>query len=109
MSVFESPPCRILICEDDPDMADIISQMLKPLGCKIDIANNAIKAKALLAQNVYRVMTLDIVMPGQDGLSFLKELREHETTRDLPVLVVSVCGMGDDKRISVSDFSISDW
>lgn len=106
---MKNPLNRILVVEDDPDAAEIISGMLQPLGCEIDVAHNAEQARALLARNDYSAMTLDIMMPGQDGFSFLGELRAQEKTQDLPVVIVSVCGMGEEKHVAISQYAIADW
>jgi PAS domain S-box-containing protein len=80
---------RILICEDDRDIASLIRMMLEQAGFDADIAHDAAQAKEMLAQRHYAAMTLDLALPGQDGLSLIHELRAHEATRHLPIVVVS--------------------
>jgi PAS domain S-box-containing protein len=80
---------RILICEDNPDIATLLKLMLEKSNLDADIACNAIAAKRLLAQNHYDGMTLDLMLPDQHGIALLRELRSQERTRELPVVVVS--------------------
>ncbi|UUZ74011.1 response regulator [Polaromonas sp. P1(28)-8] len=80
---------RILICEDDPDVAQLISLMLGKAGFDADLAHSAEQALACLARKDYDAMTVDLKLPGQNGLAFIGALRREERTRHLPVVVIS--------------------
>lgn len=80
---------RVLICEDDADVAQILVNMVTPEGMICDIAATAARARLLLAKHAYRLMLLDLTLPDADGLQFLRELRENTETAQLPVIVVS--------------------
>ncbi|HQS57862.1 MAG: hypothetical protein B7Y56_05665 [Gallionellales bacterium 35-53-114] len=80
---------RILICEDDRDIAQLLVIMLKQGGFASDIAHTAQKAKSLLQSRHYAAMTLDLGLPDQDGVSFIRELRGQAATASLPIVVVS--------------------
>ncbi len=103
-------PC-LLIVEDDSDIANILQQLLSAAGYNSDIAYNVIQARELLTQNIksYRAMTLDIQLPGTNGLSFIDELRSNPETQDLPIIVVSV--EADTARHSLNGgvMGIVDW
>ncbi|HEX9702047.1 MAG TPA: PAS domain S-box protein, partial [Rhodospirillales bacterium] len=90
---------RVLICEDDEDIAELLSLMLGRQGIISDIARTAGQARGLLAANAYDAMTLDLILPDQDGLSFIRDLRADARTRNLPVVVVSV--LADEGRKAV--------
>ncbi len=78
---------RILICEDDRDIAGLLSMVLEQNGYISDIAYTASQAEKLLEENSYDAMTLDLVLPDKDGIALFRSLREDERTRDLPVIV----------------------
>ncbi len=80
---------HVLICEDDPQIAAFIRLVLSKDGIQSDIAGDTAQAMKMLGENRYDAMTLDLVLPDRDGMSFLEELRSRETTRHLPVIVVS--------------------
>jgi len=80
---------RILICEDDRDIAQLLAMMLKQGGFSADIAYTAQQAKSLLKEKKYDAMTLDIGLPDQDGISLIRELRGQAATANLPIVVVS--------------------
>lgn len=100
---------RLLICEDSPDIARVMSEILSASGYEVDIVYTAAQAKEALQGTHYDLMTLDVLLPGQDGLSFLKDIRGSEKLRDLPVVVVSVSADGEKKRMSASELNVFDW
>ncbi|MBL6927701.1 MAG: PAS domain S-box protein [Rhodospirillales bacterium] len=100
---------RVLICEDDHDIAHLLSIILGQAGMATDVAHDAAAAKALLKKNRYDAMTVDIALPDQDGISMIRELRRRKDTRDLPIIIVS--GHAEDTRdkIKASTLGIVDW
>ncbi|MDI9641844.1 PAS domain S-box protein [Geitlerinema splendidum] len=99
----------ILICEDDPDIAQLLGMMLQQDGFSTDIAYNAAEAKTLLAQKPYAAMTIDLSLPGQSGISLIRELREQEQTRSLPLIVVSATAQQGREQLQGFGFAIVDW
>jgi len=79
----------LLVCEDNSDVAQVFAQMLENEGFASDIATSAAGAKTLLTQRRYRALLLDLSLPDQDGLALIRELRQQDGTRDLPIVVVS--------------------
>ncbi len=100
---------RVLICEDNADVASILAEMLKPEGMVSDIAATAEAARTLLAKHAYRLLLLDLTLPDADGLQFLRELRSVAATVDLPVIVVS--GRAEEGRIAFNGdaMAVVDW
>jgi PAS domain S-box-containing protein len=100
---------HILVCEDDHDIARLIGMMLEKAGFEVDIAHNAAEARALLAGQRYAAMTVDIGLPGEDGLSLIRSLRKEDATRRLPVIVVSATA--DEGRVQLNNESLTliDW
>jgi PAS domain S-box-containing protein len=78
----------ILVIEDDPDVAHLIKRILLDAGFNTEIAYDTIQAKQLLQKNHYHAITLDIILPGQSGLEFLKELQNSGD--EIPVVIISV-------------------
>lgn len=100
---------RILVCEDDPDVARLLSMMLQGTHYEIDVAYDAEQAKRLLDQHEYAAMTVDLMLPGQDGISMIRELRADERTKDLPIVVVSAKAAQSSEQVEGSAFGITDW
>ena len=101
----------VLIVEDDPDVAALVRRMLAEAGYNSDIAYNARQARELLAKrkNHYRLMTLDIMLPDEDGISLLSSLRKDEETQDLPVVVLSVKANEAKHELIGSALDVTDW
>jgi DNA-binding response OmpR family regulator len=102
------PRPRILICEDDRDVATLIRLMLGA-DFHTDIAADAAQARRLLAQHDYAAMTLDLVLPDQDGIALVQDLRRQPRTRDLPIVVVSIQAHEGLKEPNGGAFGIADW
>ena len=107
---------RILICEHDRDTAQLLGLMLEEGGFHTEIAYNAARAKQLLARNSpdnadlpYAAMTVDLAMPDQDGISLIRELREREHWRDLPIVIVSAQSLQGCQEFIGSGFAVIDW
>ncbi len=100
---------KILICEDDTDFAHLLQLMLSEAGYRSDIAYSAQQAKTLLGEKDYAAMTLDLILPDEDGISLLRELRENPGTRDLPILVVSARAGEGKGELNGDTFGIVDW
>ena len=100
---------RVLICEDDQDIAALLRMMLEQAGLSADIAYNAEQAKQMLAQRSYAAMTLDLGLPDQKGTSLIRELRSAEATATLPILVVSAQAVEGHKELNGEAFSVVDW
>jgi DNA-binding response OmpR family regulator len=98
-----------LNCEDDQDVAMLLSMMLQQHGYSCDIAGDTAAARDLLRTQRYAGMTLDLLLPGQDGLAFIRELRADEQTRDLPVVVVSASADQRRAQLNGDGFGIIDW
>src|SRR3954462_7835380 len=58
---------RILICEDDVDVANLLALMLEREGFAADVAVDAAAARRLVHVRRYAAMTVDLTLPGQDG------------------------------------------
>ena len=105
----ESGRARILICEDDKDIARLLSIMLTRGGYLTDVAYTAGQAKQKLSQKRYVAMTLDLALPDQDGISLIRELRSQPATRDLPIIVISAKAEQGKLELNGDAVGIIDW
>lgn len=100
---------RVLICEDDVDVANLLRLMLASSGFASEIALTAREAKLLLAEQHFDGLTLDLVLPDQDGISLIRELREQATTHQLPIVVVSARAQAGREELNGDAFWVIDW
>lgn len=78
-----------LICEDSSTTAYCIKSMLEKFNYSADIAQNAEVALGFLNKNKYDLLTLDILLPDKNGLDLVKEMKNIEFVKNLPIIVIS--------------------
>ena len=100
---------RILICEDDRDIARLIGMMLDRGGFDSDQAYSAAQALAYLEKTRYAAMTVDLKLPDQDGISLIRTLHRQEHTHDLPIVVVSAMAGEGQIAFNNQSLTVSDW
>jgi DNA-binding response OmpR family regulator len=81
---------RVLVVEDQKKTASFIRKGLAAEGFAVDVARDAETALPLAAGTAFDAIVLDIMLPGRDGLSMLRILRERRVTT--PVLLLSARG-----------------
>ncbi len=79
----------ILVIDDDSEVLGTVQRALSREEHEIRIAESPAQARSLLARHRPHLIILDIMMPGQDGLSFCKELRANPLYHELPILFLS--------------------
>jgi len=100
---------KVLVCEDDRDVAALISMMLKNAGYHPVPAYDAATARRLLAEDNFVAMTLDIRLPDMDGKAFMRELRSSPATHELPIVVVSVHPRAPQQQGVIDGLGVIDW
>ena len=79
---------RVLVVDDDAMNLRIAARLLRELGHTGALVTDGNKALAILEQQSFDLMLLDVLMPQLDGLSTLKAVRQREQARRLPRLPV---------------------
>ncbi len=90
---FQSLP-HILVVDDDDRIRSLVSRYLNEHGFLSFTAADAGEAKEILKLGVFDALVVDVMMPGQDGRAFTKELR---TASDVPVLLLTAMGEVEDR------------
>lgn len=98
---------KILVCEDNYDIAALLKLLIEQSGFIVDIAYSVYQAKTLLQQTHYLAITLDLMLPDEDGLSFLKFLRENKDIT--PVIIVSAKTEFNKQKMNAEALQIVDW
>ena len=82
----------VLIVEDDTFMGGILERKFEEESFRIFMATNTEKAREIIKSNPVAIILLDIMLPGMDGISFLKELKATPGLQDIPVIITSNLG-----------------
>jgi len=78
----------ILVVDDEPDIRQLVGEILEDEGYRVETAENAERAQELHRQRKPDLVLLDIWMPGKDGISLLKDWRESDSLC-CPVIIMS--------------------
>ena len=81
---------KVVVCEDDPAMVRIFQFLLQKQGIgPVFTATDGNKVIPLCLREKPQLILLDLMLPGKDGLTILKELKNSEITSGIPVIVIS--------------------
>lgn len=87
---------HVLIIDDEPDVTTYLSAVLTSNGFTTTVATNADEGLQSVRTATPDLICLDIMMPGESGISVLHQLREDADTAQIPVIIVSgVAGSGE--------------
>lgn len=81
---------KILVVDDDPVMHRVLKQYLERNGYEMLEASNGRQAIDQARHELPQLILLDVRMPEMGGLAALRELKETESTKGIPVIVVTV-------------------
>lgn len=97
---------RILLAEDEAQLARVLKMAMTNSGYTVDAVDNGQKAVDLAQENAYDVMILDIMMPVKDGITALKEMR----ARGDRTYVIMLTAMAEvDDRVNGLDSGADDY
>lgn len=97
---------RILVVEDEKDIADFIKKALKAESHAVDIVADGKRGEDLASTEPYDLIILDIMLPKKDGISVLKSIRNYGV--QTPVLILTARGEVPD-RVSGLDAGADDY
>jgi len=83
-------PTKVLIVEDDADVARLIQLHLAGNEREVLIAQRGDEALTMAQREQPDLITLDILLPDADGFAILEELKSNPATQDIPVVIISV-------------------
>ena len=98
---------EVLIVEDDRDLARNLVDYLQLQGYVVDYAPDALLAMHLLGENDYDLIVLDLMLPGQDGLTLCRRIRTELHSR-VPIVMLTAKDEIDTK-VSAFDIGADDY
>ncbi len=100
----ETPPnlkgLRILVCDDETDVRDYEVAVLEIFGAKVFAVNNAAAALEMLQSQPLDILLSDIGMPGEDGYSLIKKVRNLPL--DIPAIALTAYAREEDRKSAIS-------
>jgi len=86
---------RILVVEDEPEMAALLARGLRGEGYAVDLADNGIDGITLANEEPYDIAVLDVMLPGMSGFELCRRLREQ--TNGMAILLLTARDAVDDR------------
>jgi two-component system, sensor histidine kinase and response regulator len=88
---------RVLVAEDNIVNQQVTRRFLQRLGCKVEVADNGLRAVEFCAQSDFDLVLMDMQMPIMDGLTACREIRRAEAgQRRVPILALTASSMTDE-------------
>ena len=101
-------PHRILIIDDEEDIREVAALSLETVaGWQVITANSGAQGLARAIEHQPDAILLDVMMPGMDGPTTFRELRNHPRTRRIPVLLLTAKVQASDQR-RFADLGVED-
>lgn len=92
---------RILVAEDDPDIANLLAHYLRKAGFEADIVNSGREVVPRLRKTPPDLLLLDLMLPGVDGLDVCRAVRADENTASIPIIMVTAKGEESDRIVGL--------
>ena len=96
---------KILVVEDDPDLAALEAELLEEHGHHVEVANNGREALAAVERAAPDLILLDMKMPVMSGREFVDEYRRAQPS-PAPIVVVTAA---DDAQVRAAEVGASGW
>src|SRR5690348_6106582 len=94
----EGAPTRLLLVDDETSLREPLAEYLARQGFVVSQAEDAAKARSLLLDETPDLVLVDIMMPGEDGLSLCRHLTE---AKQLPVILLTARGEATDRIVGL--------
>lgn len=88
---------KILVIDDDLSILELVKINLELMGHDVITSPEGIKGYALAKQELPDLVILDVMMPEVDGFAVAQRIRQNESTKDTPILMLTALGMLQDK------------
>ncbi|MGL5774453.1 MAG: response regulator, partial [Aeromonas veronii] len=89
---------HILVVDDHSEIRDLLKRFLEQHGLRVSCARDGKEMKRLLEEREFDLLVLDLMMPGEDGLTLCRELRVKS---NLPIIMLTAMGEETDRIIGL--------
>jgi two-component system, OmpR family, response regulator VicR len=103
------PDKTVIYIEDDSEMIDLVSLILRPKGFIVKGANGGREGLDLIAQVNPDVILLDLMMPDMDGWEVYHQLKANESTSHTPVIIITAKSQAIDQVLGLYIAMVDDY
>ena len=97
----QMPALSLLVVDDDQDIRDLMAEYLRQHGFLVRVADGGKAMFESIEQEVPDLIVLDIMMPGEDGLSLCRRLRAMDSASSVPVIFLTALGDTADRVVGL--------
>ena len=90
---------HLLVVEDDRETRDLVARYLTGRGFRVTTARNGVEMRQALEAGNFNLMLLDLMLPGEDGLTICRKLRAEKST--LPIIMLTALGEEADRIVGL--------
>jgi CheY-like chemotaxis protein len=92
---------RILVVDDSSTNIVLLEAILNGQGYEIETAQSVKEAYQIIKKGTVNLILLDLLMPRVSGYDFLKEIKSNDSTKDIPVIIVSAVADAENRKKSI--------
>ena len=96
----------ILIVEDDAFMGSLLERKFQQQNLQIKSVVNVDDARKIIESEPISIILLDVILPGTDGITFLKELKLNPQMKNIPVIISSNLGSQEEIERGMSEGAV---
>ena len=100
---IKPPRDRLLVVDDDPQVVDLVRQLLEDEPYEVEAAMDGEAAVEAISRQRPDVILLDLLMPRMDGFGVIEHLRQDPACRDIPVIVLTAKTLTEDEKTRLQE------
>lgn len=105
----QETPRRVVYIEDDQEMIDLVVLILTRRGFEIKGAHGGRNGLDLVLQDPPDLVLLDLMMPGMDGWEVYQQIKANESTRNIPVIIITAKAQAIDRVLGLHIAKVDDY
>ncbi|MFA5029683.1 MAG: response regulator [Patescibacteria group bacterium] len=94
---MEETKNKVLLVEDDPMIVEMYKLRLEEEGYEVMVTEKGSEVLELAKENKFAIILLDVILPETDGFTILDSLKSDDSTKDIPVLLLTNLGQESDR------------
>lgn len=100
---------RVVYIEDDPEMIDLVVMILSRRGFAVKGAHGGRNGLDMVMKDLPDLVLLDLMMPGMDGWEVYQQLKANESTRQIPIIIITAKAQAIDRVLGLHIAKVDDY
>ena len=100
---------RVVYIEDDPEMIDLVMMILSRRGFAVKGAHGGRNGLDMVTKELPDLVLLDLMMPGMDGWEVYQQIKANESTRNIPIIIITAKAQAIDRVLGLHIAKVDDY